>query len=102
MLGLAFFINNLTVCFMMQENMVISGVGEPGNLLSKLDKNRQKTDAFCAYIYLTLTYFLAIVAIYGIVTNSLDRLLIPKDSDGRRCGVDLPSHPYIYFPTPFL
>lgn len=61
----------------------------------KYDKNfkgplskRSCTDVFCLIIFVAFLISWGFIGHYAIKNGDLDRLLVPTDSEGRKCGVD--------------
>lgn len=61
----------------------------------KYDKNfkgplskRSCTDVFCLIIFVVFLVSWGFIGHYAVKNGDLDRLLVPTDSEGRKCGVD--------------
>lgn len=61
----------------------------------KYDKNfkgplskRSCTDVFCLIIFVAFLVSWGFIGHYAVKNGDLDRLLVPTDSEGRKCGVD--------------
>ena len=67
-----------------------------------LDEKRSCTDIICLILFILLTVFMLVVAIYAWTHPSGDfkKLTSAYDPDGKGCGVDYPDYPFIYFASP--
>ncbi|XP_055298755.1 choline transporter-like 2 isoform X5 [Sitodiplosis mosellana] len=72
----------------------------------KYDKNfkgplskRSCTDVCCLFIFIVFLCVWGFIAHFAIKNGDLDRLLVPTDSQGRKCGVDnsVINEPYLLF-----
>ncbi|XP_052896264.1 choline transporter-like 2 isoform X2 [Anopheles moucheti] len=79
-----------------------TGIGEPlkydPDFKGPLSK-RSCTDLPCLFLFVTFLCAWGYVAYYAVQHGDLNRLLVPIDSDGRKCGVDSEVHdePYLMF-----
>ncbi|KAJ6641805.1 Choline transporter-like 2 [Pseudolycoriella hygida] len=60
---------------------------------------RSCTDVICLLIFIAFLACWGVVGYYAIKNGDIDRLLVPTDSQGRKCGVDseVISKPYLVF-----
>ncbi|XP_061511125.1 choline transporter-like 2 isoform X4 [Anopheles gambiae] len=78
------------------------GLGEPlkydPDFKGPLSK-RSCTDLPCLFLFVTFLCAWGYVAYYAVQHGDLNRLLVPIDSDGRKCGVDseVRDEPYLVF-----
>uniref|UniRef100_A0A4Y0AQQ0 Choline transporter-like protein n=1 Tax=Anopheles funestus TaxID=62324 RepID=A0A4Y0AQQ0_ANOFN len=79
-----------------------TGIGEPlkhdPDFKGPLSK-RSCTDLPCLFLFVTFLCAWGYVAHYAVQHGDLNRLLVPIDSDGRKCGVDseVRDEPYLVF-----
>ena len=60
--------------------------------------DRSCTDIICLLLLIFSLVAMIYIAHYGYSNGKPDRLIALFDPDGRACGLDLPSSPYLYFP----
>ncbi|XP_060534569.1 choline transporter-like 2 isoform X2 [Cylas formicarius] len=62
-------------------------------------KNRSCTDIICLLLFLVFIACWAGIGWYAIVNGDPSTLLVPRDSSGRRCGMDsdVKDRPYLFF-----
>ncbi|CDI98202.1 choline transporter protein 2 [Echinococcus multilocularis] len=60
-------------------------------------KNRSCTDALCCIIFIVCILLLACVAGFSYLMGDFRRVIFPKDSHAKICGVDYPEQKYLFF-----
>nr|VZH98909.1 unnamed protein product [Spirometra erinaceieuropaei] len=59
--------------------------------------SRSCTDVFCCIVFLVFIMGLAVVAGWSYIFGDYRRIILPKDSQGKVCGVDYPDKPNLVF-----
>ena len=60
----------------------------------------QIKNILCLIIYVALSIFFLLSALYSKFNGNIKILTAPYDPDGKGCGVDHKDFPYIYFASP--
>ncbi|KAL5108710.1 Choline transporter-like protein 2 [Taenia crassiceps] len=60
-------------------------------------KNRSCTDTICCALFVVCILLLACVAGFSYLTGDFRRIVFPKDSHAKICGVDYPDRKYLFF-----
>ncbi|KAE9416015.1 hypothetical protein Angca_004531, partial [Angiostrongylus cantonensis] len=78
--------------------------GKPKKMLNpQLHTERRCTDVLCCFLFLIFTAGWGLVAAIGFRWGDVERLILPTDSAGRRCGgsrgrsYNLTTQPYLYY-----
>jgi hypothetical protein len=64
------------------------------------ENNRRRTDVCSTLFAIIFALSMFIGACVSLNREHLSMISYPTDSDGRRCGRDLPDHSYVYFTNP--